>query len=473
MRISDRPPIDLTYCLNVHPGETWEQQFEAIREYTLPIRDRVTASRADRRFGLGLRLSDLSAQQLLGGKRGLAPFAESKGACPLFPALDEEAEKKSAKKGTGTFSRAEKTSQSPFSIEAFKEFLAEEDLYVFTVNGFPFGQFHQTVVKDRVYRPDWAQSARREYTETIARVLVELIDKGATASISTAPLTFKGWPEWEQGVAPGLRQLAETAYTLWLLYQETGRRVVLALEPEPYCYPETMSEMIEVFDILRHDVGPAVLEQHGVSRSDAAQILQKHIGVCFDTAHQAVEFEDLTAGLQSLLDAHVPIAKVQLSAALEVDPTVAPLESLARFADRTYLHQTNIHHPDGTLDRYADLPEGKGDWLVFSAREKVPVPFSGPTQKEASEGAEIGVDKKSSEERAAEAEKMAEKKGTGTFSAKTSQSPFSLRIHYHWPLYQPTAGPGISSTSHLLLGDFARLLRTSGCPHWEIETYTW
>ena len=370
MKISNQPPIDLTYCLNVHPGETWEEQFRAIRENTLSIRDAVTAGRESRRFGLGLRLSALSAKQLL---------------------VQQE-------------------------LETFKAFLAEQDLYVFTVNGFPYGQFHQTEVKDRVYQPDWTHSTRREYTETIACVLTSLLEEGASASISTAPLTFKGWPNWKESVTPGLEQLAETAYALWQAYQESGRRIVIALEPEPYCYPETTPELLEVYNALRHDVGPRVLKRYGVSPSEAAEIIQNHIGACFDTAHQAVEFEDLTQSLRSLLDAEVPIAKVQLSAALEVDPKVVPLDHLERFADTTYLHQSYLQAADGTIQRYADLPE------------------------------------------------LLANKGT---EADT------LRIHYHWPLYQHAAQEGITSTSDLLCGEFAKLLRAGGCPQWEIETYTW
>lgn len=373
MKLSLQPPIDLTYCLNVHPGETWEQQFEAIRENTLAIRDMVTDGRASRRFGLGLRLSALSARQL----------------------LDDVA------------------------LDTFQNFLDEQDLYVFTVNGFPYGQFHQTIVKDRVYKPDWTQASRRKYTETIARVLAELIGEGETASISTAPLTFKGWPDWQQSVTPGLEQLAETAYTFWQLQQQTGRRIVIALEPEPYCYPETTSELLDVFDALRYDVGPATLHQHGVSRAESAKILQQHLGVCFDTAHQAVEFEDLTASLQSLLDADIPIAKVQLSAALEVNPAEVSPDALARFADTTYLHQTYLQLPDGPIVQFVDLSEA--------------------------------LEKKN----------------------RVEENNVPWRIHYHWPLYQHEAQPGITSTSNLLCGQFAQLLRSGRCPQWEIETYTW
>lgn len=374
MKIFNQPPIDLTYCLNVHPGETWEQQFQAIRDNTLMIRDAVTEGRSSRRFGLGLRLSALSAQQLL--------------------------EKK--------------------ELALFKTFLDEEELYVFTVNGFPYGQFHQTEVKDRVYQPDWTQAKRREYTETIARVLVDLLEEGETASISTAPLTFKGWFDWQKNISPGLEQLVETAYTLWQSYKQSGRRVVIALEPEPYCYPETTLELLEVFDVLRHGVGPKVLNRYGVSPSEAAEIVQNHVGACFDTAHQAVEFEDLTESLQSLLDAEVPIAKVQLSAALEVDPSVVPREKLECFADTTYLHQSYIQMKDGTIQRYVDLPE------------------------------------------------LLAKKTLDAFMSFSS-----LRIHYHWPLYQHAAREGITSTSPLLCGNFAELLCAGKCPQWEIETYTW
>ena len=96
----------LTYCTNIHPGESWDQVFENVRTHVLAVKARVAP---EQRFGVGLRLSARAARTL----------AER-------PRLTE-----------------------------FRDFLAAHQLYVFTINGFPYGPFHAEPVKAAVYRPDW------------------------------------------------------------------------------------------------------------------------------------------------------------------------------------------------------------------------------------------------------------------------------------------------------------------------------
>ena len=50
----------------------------------------------------------------------------------------------------------------PKAILDFQRWLEQHDCYVFTINGFPFGQFHGTRVKEKVYLPDWTDARRLE-----------------------------------------------------------------------------------------------------------------------------------------------------------------------------------------------------------------------------------------------------------------------------------------------------------------------
>src|SRR5690606_40101931 len=61
MLISQNPRIDLTYCLNVHPGERWADQERAVEECSLKVRDAVGKGAP---FGLGLRVANLAAEEL-------------------------------------------------------------------------------------------------------------------------------------------------------------------------------------------------------------------------------------------------------------------------------------------------------------------------------------------------------------------------------------------------------------------------
>jgi len=51
----------LTYCTNIHPGETWTETFNNLKQYIPKIKAEVSS---DAPFGIGLRLSDLASRIL-------------------------------------------------------------------------------------------------------------------------------------------------------------------------------------------------------------------------------------------------------------------------------------------------------------------------------------------------------------------------------------------------------------------------
>ena len=112
MLIRNHPPLHLTYCLNIHPGETWAENLAAIRTHATKVRDRLAGGKS---FALGLRLGAVAAREL----------------------------------------------SDPVTLAAFRVFLQDENLYAATVNGFPYGKFHGAAVKEKVYRPDWQDPRRR------------------------------------------------------------------------------------------------------------------------------------------------------------------------------------------------------------------------------------------------------------------------------------------------------------------------
>ena len=138
MRLPGPAGAQLTYCTNVHPGETWPEVRASLVRHVAGVKRRVAPSAP---FGVGLRLSDAAARAL----------------------------------------------EAPAAREDLRALLAEHGLYVFTINGFPYGTFHGTPVKEEVYRPDWSEPERLRYTERLADVLAALLPDGVIGSISTAP----------------------------------------------------------------------------------------------------------------------------------------------------------------------------------------------------------------------------------------------------------------------------------------------
>jgi hypothetical protein len=302
----------LTYCTNIHRGETWPEVLAALERH-LPA---VKASFApDRRLGVGLRLSALAAQAL----RDARAFAQLRG------------------------------------------LLDAHDLYVFTINGFPYGPFHGVRVKEEVYQPDWQHEERLVYTDLLADLLADLLpdEPDLEGSVSTVPGTFKPLAQ-----APGVAEriadnMVRHAAHLFLLRARTGRTIALALEPEPYCLLETIDETVRFFE--QHLFAGRAVERLanlcGVSRGDAEQALHRHLGVCYDVCHAAVEYEDPRGGLAQLRAAGIRVPKLQLSAALRIAPVdAARAERLRAFDEPVYLHQV-VERQGGALTRYLDLPQ--------------------------------------------------------------------------------------------------------------------
>ncbi len=91
--------------------------------------------------------------------------------------------------------------------------------------------------------------------------------------------------------------------------------------------------------------------------------MRAHLGVVFDICHQAVEFEDVGASLDALVDAGVPIVKLQVAAAMRV-PEVTPeiVEQLGQFTETVYLSQTMERRGDGPIRRFLNLRDAMTCW---------------------------------------------------------------------------------------------------------------
>lgn len=305
---------NLTYCLNIHPGETWSENFNAISNYVLKVKEAVSPAGS---FPLGLRLSDAASKEL---------------------------RKKEA-------------------LEGFKRFICEKDLFVPTINGFPFGRFHKTSVKTNVYRPDWRTNKRVDYTKRLGTILAELLPPDVRGSISTVPGSYRRWigengEEKRRKIRRMIENMVEVAIHLRRLHQSTGKMINLALEPEPDCFLESSDDVIRFFGTWLPEMGvPYLRNVTGVSVSEAEKIIRRHIGLCFDIAHFQVVFEDPAESLKRVVEAGVPVSKIQVSSALCLKPDKKSLKKLAAFSDPVYLHQVSAKLENGDLERFSDLPE--------------------------------------------------------------------------------------------------------------------
>ena len=90
--------------------------------------------------------------------------------------------------------RAAAELSAPAVLAEFRRLSSRSNrMYVFTINGFPYGTFHGTRVKEEVYLPDWRDPERLRYTNLLADLLAELLpdDPGIEGSVSTVPGAYK------------------------------------------------------------------------------------------------------------------------------------------------------------------------------------------------------------------------------------------------------------------------------------------
>jgi sugar phosphate isomerase/epimerase len=364
--------VHLTYCSNIHPGESWAEVRANFDRHVLAVRDRVGHA-GD--FGIGLRLSARAAHEL----------------------------------------------SEPAVLAEFRDFLRRERLYVFTLNGFPYGPFHGQRVKEEVYLPDWRDPERLRYTDQLADLLAELLpeDPAVEGSVSTVPGAFKPALGGAQDVARMVEHLLRHVAHLVALRKRSGRVIALALEPEPHCFLETLDEVIDFF---RHELhGEAAVQRTmaltGLAHDTAELALQEHLGLCLDLCHAAVEFEDAADGIRRLAQAGIRVHKMQISAGLRLPVLdAATLDALKRFDDAVYLHQVVQRGPPGLM-RFADLA------AAFAALD----------------GEVAGLE---------------------------------WRVHFHVPIFLDRLPP-FASTQSFIREVLAIHRGSPVSPHLEVETYTW
>jgi hypothetical protein len=243
MRLDHLPGnVHLTYCTNIHGGETWSEVHASLSAHVPGIKAKVSP-RAP--MGVGLRLSAVAAEEL----------------------------------------------STAAALGQLRGFLAEHDLYVFTINAFPYGSFHGTRVKEHVYQPDWLTPERVAYTNQVAEILADLLPVGMVGSISTVPGTFKSALRGPECAPAMAANMARHVARLLDIARRTEREIVLALEPEPCCFLETIDETRAFFrdHVLSEATIALLVRLADVNAELARAALRRHVGDCYAICHGAVE----------------------------------------------------------------------------------------------------------------------------------------------------------------------------------------
>jgi hypothetical protein len=361
----------LTYSTLVHPGDTWSEMKSSLETHLPGVKKSFSPNAP---MGVSLRLSGASVEEL---------------------------------------------TANPEERVWLKKFLISQNLYVYTVNAFPYGPFKGQRVKEQVYEPDWTTEKRTLYTMRIADILAEVTGSDVEPTIQTAPLAYR-----PKVTSPAYEELFnENIYRvvahLMQLEKKTGRRVKLALEPEPFCFLETIPETVEYFQKSIYSLAAAerISKISGQPLAEVFGATRRYLGVVLDICHQSVEFEDIAGDIDLLSQAGIPIFKLQEAAALQVE-NVTPeiVEELKKYTGTIYLSQTTELR-NGKITRYLNLEDAIKAW-------------------------------------------------------ESDPGPREWRTHFHVPVFLKDLGPFQTTRSGI---DAALKVhaRTPLSTHLEIETYTW
>ena len=176
---------------------------------------------------------------------------------------------------------------------------------------------------------DWRDPGMTIYITRLAELMAGIAPEGEAVSIATlpgAPIPETG-SEDEEVIAANL---LDAAALLIRLEESTGVPTRLAIQPEPGFLIGNSAQAVAFFE--RHLLSDAavtrVVTATGMPAGDVASALPAHLGLCYDTGHAAVSFEDAGEALGKLSAAGVPIHRLQLSGAL----AVASVDQAAREA---------------------------------------------------------------------------------------------------------------------------------------------
>ena len=364
----------LSYCSNIHPGEEWATHFSVLQSSIPTIKSAVCPQE---KMGIGLRLANQASIDLL-----------------------------------------EKS-----NFVEFKNWLTANDCYVFTMNGFPYGGFHNVVVKDQVHTPDWTTTERTDYTIRMFGLLAQLLPSDLTeGGISTSPLSYRFWwktPEsLKESTINATKNILLVVESLIDLKEKSGKTLHLDIEPEPDGILENSEEYIDWYKNYLLPMGIEQLANKGLSSEKAIEAIKTHIQLCYDVCHFAVGFEAPQNVINKLEEEGLKVGKIQISSALKVDfssDAEEKLKVIAQYNEPTYLHQVVAQRNDGSFQKFPDLTE-----------------------------AVAGFDDNIS----------------------------SWRVHFHVPLFLENYGV-LSSTQSDIIDTIDVHKKTPFTNHLEIETYTW
>jgi len=284
--------------MNVHPASNYNDLIINLEKYAVPIANKVKSSGV---MGVELHLNHVVADEVL------------------------------------------------LRIEEFKIWLDKTKLQIFSVNNYPLIDFHQKIVKDKVYLPSWAHEERVHSTIICAKILSHILKKGQAASISTLAGAYRYHPEFTN-TSLICENYLKAFSAIHALNQKHSVHITLALEPEPDTTLDTIESVLTFFE---QDLSNCA-KQKKINMSEVKNV----IGLNLDACHASVLFEKPDKLLTTLLEKGINTFKFHITNAPVLQPpyTQEKINSFKKLNEPKYLHQT-FAKKNNKIFRFKDLSE--------------------------------------------------------------------------------------------------------------------
>lgn len=224
------------------------------------------------------------------------------------------------------------------NINIFSKYIKKKKINIPSLNGFSYNNFHKKITKDNIYWPDWSSIKRVNYTNNLIKLLDNINNKNKK-SISTMPISYKGWINKKNTVyiyyktAKNLTKVTENII-------KNKSNIIISIEPEPTCLIEKSQEFINYFN---NWIKP-LYKKYSINNK---KNIKNIIGICYDICHFAVQFEKHEKILNNLEKENIIIGKLQISSALKINDDRTKKENkqiiknLNVFKYSSFLHQIN------------------------------------------------------------------------------------------------------------------------------------
>ncbi len=222
------------------------------------------------------------------------------------------------------------------NAENFTNWLKYNQIYLSSINGFVYQNFHTRHIKEKIYYPDWSSLKRLNYTQKIIDFLLKIQNNTNDISISTLPISFKNWMN--------NRNKKYIYFYSSINFIKIVKKLIsikkyihIDIEPEPGCLIESIQEFYNFYYKWLKKI-------YMQNKNNKYSNLKKHITLCYDICHALVSYDSY----QNIIK-KIKIGKVQISSAIEIINN--DTNRISNINELSFLNESNFLHQNTTIDK--------------------------------------------------------------------------------------------------------------------------